>query len=170
MGGITLACAIFFAGWHYLVRMPVDAAEKVELLHRRYVALVGWHHPAKGVTPSEAMEWQAAGQDLVWLDVRTPDERAVSTLPGAMDLEEYRTLREDGLTHRTVVYCTMGYRSAEVAAALTEDGVDAYNLEGGILAWTHQGGGLSRGGQPTSQVHVFSAQWDLAAPGIDTVW
>lgn len=73
---------------------------------------------------------------------------------------------------RCVVYCTVGYRSGRYAEGLRRRGVDAYNLAGGILAWTHHGGALEKpgGGESTRAVHVFARKWDLAAHAYESTY
>lgn len=73
---------------------------------------------------------------------------------------------------RCVVYCTVGYRSGRYAEALRRQGKDAYNLAGGILAWTHHGGALEEpgGAGSTRAVHVFARKWDLAASAYESTY
>jgi sodium/bile acid cotransporter 7 len=121
------------------------------------------------VTAPDALAWRVDGRPLVFVDARTAPERAVSTLPGAITEE---TLRARGPLpgERVVVYCTIGYRSAATTKVLREGGYEAFNMEGSILAWLHAGGELVRDGQPTRDVHVYGASWNLAPVGFHAVW
>ncbi len=108
--------------------------------------------------------------DIVLVDVRSAEEQAVSMIPGAVrsavverDLKAY-----EGKT--LVTYCTIGYRSALFARDLRHQGLQAQNLHGGVLAWTHAGGGLDVGGVATRELHVWGPEWDLAPEGIQTTW
>ena len=45
---------------------------------------------------------------------------------------------------------------------IKDKGVDAYNLRGSILAWTHAGGPLETAdGTPTNVVHTWGKAWAL---------
>ena len=74
------------------------------------------------------------------LDVREAGERAVVALPGGawLPVGAVRAgAAVDGLQPdtRVYVYCKTGVRSGEAVDLLRARGVDAVNVEGGILAW-----------------------------------
>ncbi len=99
----------------------------------------------------------------VLVDVRTPEERNVSIISGAIDDEYFERNMASYQNKKIIVYCTIGYRSGFYAAALRQKGYDVYNLSGGILGWTHVDGVLvSSQGQITNEVHVYSRPWNLA--------
>ena len=110
-----------------------------------------------------------SGRAPTLIDVRGPAERAVSTLPGAIDLDRFEA---DPALHDqpVVLYCTIGARSGEAARKLRAQGVDAHNLVGSILAWTHAQGPLENAEGPTRAVHVYGATWDLVAEGYTSTW
>jgi sodium/bile acid cotransporter 7 len=120
------------------------------------------------LTAEEAMELMKS-QDLVFVDVRQPEEQAVSMLPGAITDKEF--LRNHRAYHDqlVVVYCTISYRSGKLARKLSKEGIDVFNLRGGILAWLHAGGRVYREGQPVNQVHVFGRKWDLAPSAFESI-
>jgi sulfur-carrier protein adenylyltransferase/sulfurtransferase len=76
------------------------------------------------------------------VDVREEGERAVVALPGAwVPVAEVRSgALVPGLPPgaRAYVYCKSGGRSAEAVDLLRARGVDAVDVEGGILAWVAQ--------------------------------
>ena len=112
----------------------------------------------------------AAAGDVVLVDVRPAVERAVSIIPGAIPLA---SVEADLAAYRgrvVVTYCTIGYRSGLAAAALRAEGLDARNLRGSILAWTHAGGPLEGPDGPTRRVHVYGARWDLVADEYEAIW
>lgn len=81
-----------------------------------------------------------AGEALVLLDVREPDEIATAALPGATLIPmgeipaRYAELPSD---RPIVVLCHAGSRSARVAQFLNDNGYpNAVNLAGGIDAWS----------------------------------
>ena len=93
------------------------------------------------------------------VDVRSDEERAVSTLPGAVSQEAFEATAPAG---PVVTYCTIGARSGEYADGLRKQGRDVRNLAGSLLAWTHAGGPLTDAeGEPTRRVHVYGKRWDL---------
>lgn len=105
------------------------------------------------------------GEQLVIVDVRTPEEQRVSQLRGAQFLDpskpELDTLDipEDATV---VVYCSIGYRSASVVSMLEEAGFkDVYNLEGGLFHWANQNRPLFRDEERVHDVHPFNAVWGL---------
>jgi sodium/bile acid cotransporter 7 len=111
-----------------------------------------------------------ASRPILLVDVRNPEERAVSIIPGAITAEELEERWNEALTRPVVTYCTIGHRSGIAARKLRERGVDAYNLAGAILAWTHHGGELVDAEGPTRRVHVGGPKWALQADGYEPVW
>ena len=89
----------------------------------------------KGLLDTGALDGEAA----VLLDVREEGERAVVALPGAwVPVGEVRagaSVPGLALGARAYVYCKSGGRSAEAVDLLRARGVDAVDVEGGILAW-----------------------------------
>lgn len=120
----------------------------------------------------EVLASDLLADDRGWLvvDVRPAAERVVSTLPGAVSLEDLE--REPGLLDgRTVVaYCTIGYRSGMWAAEQRAAGVDARNLVAGVLGWGEAGGTFVDADGPTRRVHVYGPTWDLLPEGYEAVW
>ena len=102
----------------------------------------------------------------VLLDVRAPEERAVSVIPGAVfDADRIAAGAE------VIVYCTVGLRSGKTARQLRERGINALNLRGGILAWLAAGGTLvDAQGAPTHRVHVYGRRWNAVPEGFVAVW
>jgi len=57
-----------------------------------------------------------------------------------------------------VTYCSVGYRSAKMAQRLRNAGyTNVQNLEGSIFEWANEHRPLVRDGEPTKQVHPYSA-------------
>jgi len=102
--------------------------------------------------------------ELVLLDARTPEEYAVSHLPGARCApsrsEALRALEGVPRDAEIVVYCAVGYRSARLARDLARAGFrDVRNLEGSIFAWANAGHPVVRDGAPVSEVHPYDGRW-----------
>lgn len=98
-------------------------------LQQRVEALASAIEPQVADVPvTRAKQLLRADPMPLLLDVRSPAERAVSIIPGA--LTELGT-QPPGT--RVVVYCTVGLRSGIRARQLRAQGFDAVNLRGGIL-------------------------------------
>ncbi|HMB67696.1 MAG TPA: rhodanese-like domain-containing protein [bacterium] len=121
------------------------------------------------VTARELLEADAAARPVL-VDVRPEDERAVSTIPGAIALDDLEASGDAYRGHRIVCFCTVGYRSGRAAAELRRDGWDAANLAGSLLAWVDEGGPLVDANGPTRRVHVYGERWSLLPSGYEPVW
>lgn len=123
----------------------------------------------KDLSPQEVMERMNKG-GLVLVDTRKPAEMQVSMLPGAITKKEFlvEPNRYKGLT--VVSYCTISYRSGVFAREMAKEGIPLYNLKGGILAWTLEGGRVyDPQGRKTQRIHVFGKKWNYAPDGYQTV-
>jgi rhodanese-related sulfurtransferase len=93
----------------------------------------------EALTPEQLRARLAAGEDLLLLDVREPEERALCAIEGSLHIP----MGELSLRHveldperPTVCVCHHGVRSAHVAAALARLGFgQLFNLSGGIDRW-----------------------------------
>lgn len=152
--------------------VPADASdpEKLAAIEAMYEGYKKSFPDVPDVTPQEAAALQQE-DDALLLDIRTPEEQAVSRIPGAITAE---TFEADPAAYRDrpiITYCTIGARSGTYARDLRRDGWDARNLRGSILAWTHAHQPLEDPqGNPTQHLHVYGAQWNLAAEGYDAEW
>lgn len=104
---------------------------------------------APGVAPATLRRWlddghDDAGREIVLLDTRNAFEVEYGTFDGALDLRLERfTQFPDAaasararLEGKTVVsFCTGGIRCEKGAIHLREQGIDAYQLDGGILGY-----------------------------------
>jgi rhodanese-related sulfurtransferase len=120
----------------------------------------------------QVAEWLERGE-AVLVDVRTPEERAVSTLPGAIPADEFEAHIDEFRDQRIVTYCTIGYRSGVYCKEMGEAaaGLDLYNLEGSVLAWAHAGLPFhDPNGVPTRRVHVYGPTWDLLPQAYESVY
>ena len=98
------------------------------------------------------------------LDVRAPEEYAVSHLAGARRAatrdEALAVLDGVSREREIVVYCSVGYRSAVLAEALADEGFTRVrNLEGSIFAWANAGHAVERDGRRVDQVHPYDERW-----------
>ena len=116
------------------------------------------------------LKLQARGEVLL-VDVREHDERAISTIPGSISKEAFEEIADDLADVPVVVHCTIGYRSARYVESLKARGVHAYNLKGSILSWVHAGQPVvDPEGNETKRVHVYGKHWDLLPEGYEALW
>lgn len=101
------------------------------------------------VDPVEARRL-VAEEEAVLLDVREPGEWAAGHAPEAVPAP-MQTLRPEQVPdgRLVVAVCRSGHRSGQVVRRLQAAGIDARNLEGGMLAWSRAGLPVVRdGGTP----------------------
>lgn len=110
---------------------------------------------APAVSPADLRRWLDQGHDdggreVVLLDTRNAFEVDYGTFAGAIDwrIERFTQFPDAATAHRaqlegkTVVsFCTGGIRCEKAAIHLRETGIDAVQLEGGILGWFEHVGG-----------------------------
>lgn len=149
---------------------PADDAARQLRVAALYADAKSKFPDAPEIAPAQALDRWRAGT-LVLIDVRSPEEQAVSRLPGAVTEAAFLAdpARYAGKT--AVAYCTIGYRSGLFAQALARKGIPVANLAGGLLGWLHAGGTLvDAQGAATQRVHVYGRTWDLAPLAYEAVW
>lgn len=111
------------------------------------------------------------GLQLIILDVREPDEFAVSHLatarliaPGASIGEIRQIVGPFTKGARVVVYCSVGYRSSKLADRvqkylLADGAATVENLQGGIFGWFNDGRPLVNAQGSTRRVHPYDSHW-----------
>lgn len=125
---------------------------------------------APDISIEELMEKAKAGK-LILVDNRKPEEQEVSMIPGAVTSREFDKNPEKYRDSAVIVYCTIGHRSGYYTLKLREQGIDAYNLKGGTLAWAHAGEKFEdSNGNETNRAHVYGAEWNLLPEGYEAVW
>ena len=91
------------------------------------------------ITPAEFLAQRDQGHALTLLDVREPWELTVANVPGTQHIpmgQVGQRLSEIDRQKPVVVLCRSGKRSLEVARFLQQNGYQASNLTGGLLAWS----------------------------------
>jgi rhodanese-related sulfurtransferase len=101
----------------------------------------GTHRPSANLSP-EQVAALLGGEDVDLIDVRESYEREAGYIPGSRHVElgrlgEAADTLEEG--RKIVFVCRVGGRSAFATQAFRQAGYDAYNLDGGIVAWAQQG-------------------------------
>jgi rhodanese-related sulfurtransferase len=96
--------------------------------------------------PLPTVDAAAVPSDGLVLDVREDDEWAAGHVEGALHVPmsdfvarfgEVTEALGDG--RRAFVMCRVGGRSAQVTQYLVQQGIDAVNVDGGMLAWDGAG-------------------------------
>jgi monothiol glutaredoxin len=93
----------------------------------------------KRISPQELKQRLAAGPEFLLVDVRTPQEQAIASLPNSrlLDPSLLEELEKQPKETTLVLYCHHGMRSQRAAEQFVADGFrDVYNLTGGIEAWS----------------------------------
>ncbi len=101
----------------------------------------------------------------VLLDVRTPEEFAVSHLAGAQRVDpgtEALPAALAALPRDTpvVAYCSVGVRSADLVERMQDAGfTDVRNLDGSIFRWANEGRPVVCGDSVVAAVHPYDRVW-----------
>jgi rhodanese-related sulfurtransferase len=93
------------------------------------------------ITPTEFVDRRSRGESLTLLDVREDWELGVASVPDVVHIpmgEVADRLGELDRSREVVVLCRSGRRSLQVANFLQQNGFQAVNLAGGILAWSRE--------------------------------
>ena len=93
------------------------------------------------ITPTEFVARRQRGESLTLLDVREDWELGVASVPDVVHIpmgEVADRLGELDRGREVVVLCRSGRRSLQVANFLQQNGFQAVNLAGGILAWSRE--------------------------------
>ena len=122
------------------------------------------------IEPRLAMDL-ARRPGVLFVDVRPIEERSVSGIPGAVTQEQFLGNPEKYKDHIIIGYCTISYRSGELARELkNKQGLRMYNLRGGLLGWVHDGGKLVDSKGETKRIHVDGRKWNLAPSAYEAIW
>ena len=82
-----------------------------------------------------------AGEAMELLDIRTPEERAIAAIPGAVLLNEIEAARVEEVPRdtRLGLHCHHGGRSQQAADQFVSLGfTQVFNVVGGIDAWSQE--------------------------------
>lgn len=91
------------------------------------------------ITAAEFLQRRAQGDSLTLLDVREDWEMSVASVAGVVHIpmgQVAARMNELDRNQEVIVLCRSGRRSLEVAKFLQQQGFQASNLSGGILAWS----------------------------------
>lgn len=91
------------------------------------------------ISPAEFVSRRDRGDHLTLLDVREGWELDIASVAGVQHIpmgEVADRIAEIARDREVVVMCRSGRRSLEVAKYLQQNGFNAVNLAGGVLAWS----------------------------------
>lgn len=102
----------------------------------------------RNITARDAKAILDKNKNVLFLDVRTPQETAQGYIPKALLLPINEIERRSGEIPKNrpiIVYCAVGSRSRSVAQFLARQGYgEVYNMTDGFFGW-------ARGGLPTAR-------------------
>lgn len=98
----------------------------------------------ESITPKEAHAMLQGGQNVVLLDVRTPQEYKEGHIEGATliplgELEQRVSELKSQKDKKIIVYCRSGTRSVSASRILSDNGFAPLNVKGGISEWKSEG-------------------------------
>ena len=103
----------------------------------------------KSISPGEAVAMLQQRDDVIFLDVRSPQERAYASIAGSTLVNFWDIVRGKVVLPQDkpiLLVCAVGGRSFAVGQILSKKGYpEVYNLEGGIEQWHKDGLPLERG-------------------------
>ena len=143
--------------------------EKLQRVYAMYREYKEKFPAVEDISAAQARRLLEAGKKVVFVDVRRSAEMQVSSIRDAISKEEFL---QDGIAaydnYTVIGYCTISYRSGNFARDLAESGRNIYNLKGGLLAWTLEGGQVYNSSGPVKSIHVYGDTWNLAPGGYET--
>ena len=144
-------------------------AEKRKIVYQMYTGYKQDFPEVRDISPQQAMELLKQEQ-VIFVDTRKPAEMDVSILPDAVSEQDFLSHLEQYRDKTVVSYCTISYRSGKFADRLAKKGITVLNLQGGILAWTLEGGRVyDLGGKEVKRIHVYGDRWDYAPAGYESI-
>lgn len=117
------------------------------------------------------VEWIGGNKSVLLVDVRSNQEFGISHLRGAINLRRPQDIKQamaERKPDKTILYCSVGFRSSRTAHILEQQGVTAVmNLEGSIFQWANDGRCVFQGNAPVQKVHPYGNRWaGLLKPGL----
>ena len=131
---------------------------RAQLIGRQTAAPIVTTGQIQSLRSTEGLE-----DSFVIVDVRDKVETDVSVIPGAVTQAEFERTADQQHGKTVLVYCTVGHRSGIYAQKLQNDGWDARNYKGSILAWCDNHlPVVTRDGKDTKRVHTYNSSYSLA--------
>lgn len=116
------------------------------------------------ITVSEFVQLKRSSTPFHLIDVRDKKEFQISHIEAAENLTSAAdiTARIRHKNARVIVYCSVGWRSADVVADLQAAGYhNSLNLKGSIFEWANSGYSVYQNGKLTDRVHPYNRKWGI---------
>lgn len=153
----------------WLFRAPKDFNEVYQVIAEKFPGV-------PNLTTADLAALLAKGETPLLLDFRSRAEFEVSRLAGALWVANLNSARMEiakvramNSQRKVVVYCSVGYRSADLVAQilkLPDRGYaqELYNLKGSLFMWANEGRPFVHGGSPEKErpaqlVHPYNNSW-----------
>ena len=172
LGLFTAALAFTFVtlmGQLSLSSDELTNGDKRKKINQMYLEYKRQFPEVSDISTQEAMKL-ADMQQVIFIDVRESEEQQISMLPGAITQKEYLDHPEKYNDVVKIVYCTISYRSGLFAQKLQKKGTVIYNLQGGLLAWVHDGGKVFDQNGESKRIHVYGRKWNLGPGSYEVIW
>lgn len=138
---------------------PLELAEPIAKVRSLFPDV-----PHIGTDTVRRMTSAYRGADFQLVDVREPDEFAVSHIPGAINVplgttdDELLSIVRSDIP--VIIYCSIGHRSAIVARRLRSSGrKNVQNYVGSFFAWANSGNPMQSVRGPEQTVHPYDRRW-----------
>jgi adenylyltransferase/sulfurtransferase len=131
-------------GDHPTVRELIDYDQFCGIAPAQPAAAPSAADAAGEATVQELNAKLTSGAPVFLLDVREPNEFQIARIPGStlIPLGQVGTrlaeIKSAAAGREILVHCKMGGRSAKAVQLLKDNGIEARNVKGGILAWIDQ--------------------------------
>ena len=122
----------------------------------------------KSITAFALIKEMTKNKNIVLIDIRENKEQKISMLPNAITEEEFLKSPNIFKNKKIIAYCTIGHRSGKFAEKFKK--LNIYNLEGGVLAWSHFKGRFYKDKKETNKVHVYSKEWNFLNSSYEAVF
>ncbi|MFT5258541.1 MAG: rhodanese-related sulfurtransferase [Saprospiraceae bacterium] len=158
-------CCLMFA---LSIAFPAKA-DKLSKLDKVHLEIISDYSNVAHVTTLPTP--QSSVSKTVLIDVREPNEFAVSHIEGAVRVspdispDKFLTRFGDDAEDKTYIfYCSVGRRSSELinlvqAGLYSEGAASISNLEGGVFKWHNDKKALINQGGETELVHPYNFWW-----------
>ncbi len=150
----------------YLLLMQITLADTVsEKLWEDTLSMVREDFPrVQQISTDELAAVLEERTDFTLLDTREAEEYEVSHIQGAVLAEGVRdalkALQDKRREDLVIVYCSVGYRSSNIANKLARRGfTNVVNVEGSLFKWANENRPVFSGDKVVDKVHPYDEYW-----------
>ncbi len=145
---------------------PEDDAKNLKKIHEMFNDYKTEFKTVRNILPKEALSLK----DAIYVDVRDEKEIKVSQIKNSITKKQLLDNLENYKDKKIISYCTIGYRSGKFTETLMGKKIEAYNLKGGLLLWSHENLQVYNNDLVTNQIHVYDSPWDLLKSGYVAIY